>query len=339
MAGDPLKDYIKKQLANGYSKQEILSFLVKNGYQPQLVEYKFRELGAKSGNASKALLVLAALILVSAVSFSAYYIPKLVSIQQTPELLLDLNVDPVRLEVSPGEELIFIKGVDSLGTKKRYDVRLVHNAIHIASGRGIATKTETLAVETRASTQTRLLLPKNAPEGNYLLKTRAFYDSNQAEASFLFVVRKEGGVAPAGNETTAPQPEKKERPVETCFDGVKNQNEEGVDCGGVCRPCEHRDKLSADDALSEVAKKAKENPEAALLLCERMPKKREKDECTTSVAAEAGVSAYCSRVSIVSLRDSCYMRFALQNDFSVCEKVSNSYLKNSCFTLASRRAT
>mgnify|MGYP000868879251 FL=1 len=24
----------------------------------------------------------------------------------------------------------------------------------------------------------------------------------------------------------------------TCFDGFKNQNEEGVDCGGVCAPCE-----------------------------------------------------------------------------------------------------
>ena len=25
--------------------------------------------------------------------------------------------------------------------------------------------------------------------------------------------------------------------VETCFDGVKNQNEENMDCGGVCKPC------------------------------------------------------------------------------------------------------
>ena len=29
----------------------------------------------------------------------------------------------------------------------------------------------------------------------------------------------------------------KVKPEETCFDGIKNQNEEGIDCGGVCKPC------------------------------------------------------------------------------------------------------
>ncbi|MFZ5982046.1 MAG: hypothetical protein ACOYS2_00520 [Patescibacteria group bacterium] len=31
------------------------------------------------------------------------------------------------------------------------------------------------------------------------------------------------------------------RPEETCSDSLKNQNEEDVDCGGVCRPCEKYD--------------------------------------------------------------------------------------------------
>lgn len=34
------------------------------------------------------------------------------------------------------------------------------------------------------------------------------------------------------------------RPVETCFDGKKNQNEEDIDCGGVCGKC---NKISALD--------------------------------------------------------------------------------------------
>lgn len=29
-------------------------------------------------------------------------------------------------------------------------------------------------------------------------------------------------------------------PVENCFDGMQNQNEEGIDCGGVCAPCPGR---------------------------------------------------------------------------------------------------
>jgi hypothetical protein len=30
---------------------------------------------------------------------------------------------------------------------------------------------------------------------------------------------------------------KDEQAQETCFDGIKNQNEADVDCGGICRPC------------------------------------------------------------------------------------------------------
>ena len=28
--------------------------------------------------------------------------------------------------------------------------------------------------------------------------------------------------------------------IETCFDGLKNQNEKDVDCGGICDPCDSK---------------------------------------------------------------------------------------------------
>jgi hypothetical protein len=38
------------------------------------------------------------------------------------------------------------------------------------------------------------------------------------------------------------------KPKETCFDKIKNQNEEDVDCGGVCIPCK---KIEAQDLVVE----------------------------------------------------------------------------------------
>jgi hypothetical protein len=32
--------------------------------------------------------------------------------------------------------------------------------------------------------------------------------------------------------------------AETCFDGIKNQNETGVDCGGICKLCEPKNESS-----------------------------------------------------------------------------------------------
>lgn len=36
------------------------------------------------------------------------------------------------------------------------------------------------------------------------------------------------------------------KPEETCFDGARNQNEEEIDCGGVCRACERLEALSLE---------------------------------------------------------------------------------------------
>ena len=32
----------------------------------------------------------------------------------------------------------------------------------------------------------------------------------------------------------------KQLAAETCSDGIKNQNEEGIDCGGICKLCEEK---------------------------------------------------------------------------------------------------
>lgn len=37
---------------------------------------------------------------------------------------------------------------------------------------------------------------------------------------------------------------------ETCNDGVKNQDEQGIDCGGACKPCEQRDKSTSGNLNS-----------------------------------------------------------------------------------------
>lgn len=36
------------------------------------------------------------------------------------------------------------------------------------------------------------------------------------------------------------------KPAPTCFDNVQNQNETGVDCGGVCQPCELKNLVPLD---------------------------------------------------------------------------------------------
>jgi len=54
-------------------------------------------------------------------------------------------------------------------------------------------------------------------------------------------------------------------PKETCSDGLKNQNEEGVDCGGVCKPCQMEGYEINSDDLSKLEDKLTQGTRATLL--------------------------------------------------------------------------
>ena len=54
-------------------------------------------------------------------------------------------------------------------------------------------------------------------------------------------------------------------------------------------------------------------------------------------AMKIGSAAFVIRCDLIvseSKRDNCYTTFALDGDYSVCEKITNKYLKQSCIALS-----
>jgi len=56
----------------------------------------------------------------------------------------------------------------------------------------------------------------------------------------------------------------------------------------------------------------------------------EKDGCFNRVALEKGNSDLCAEIVNIRKRDNCYMNFAYFEDYSVCVKIQDIYLKQSC---------
>ncbi|MFH1591335.1 MAG: hypothetical protein ABIC95_05415 [archaeon] len=357
--GDPLKEYIEQQLKNGYSLGEVRGFLVRYGYQPQLIDYKIQEIVTFSKAKTRSpMLVTIAVLLIIIIGSGGYFLPKFFGLFETPRVLLDLNVDPVRLEAEPGEEIIFIKSLDSLGTQKRYDVFLEHTAVHIDTGSIVSTKAETVAVETKVSTQTRMLLPESAPIGSYLLSTHASYGGEAADASFLFtVVTKEPGRVTIPDDPVVPPETKRgtcsdglrnqdETGIDcggicapcafaSCSDGLRNQDETGIDCGGICPPCVAIDtEVTVEKHIAEAIRIAIEDPMLGIDACDQMPISRDADECVSEVAFAVRNNHFCTTIKTAAVHDSCLMRFAIDGDYSVCKQIRNVYMKNSCFELA-----
>ncbi len=97
--------------------------------------------------------------------------------------MLDLNLEPITTTAEPGESISFLKELSNLGSLKRYDVVIKQEIINPKTGKVIAQKTETRAIETFGSTQTKILVPKDAEPGDYLARVIVEYDNQKAVAT------------------------------------------------------------------------------------------------------------------------------------------------------------
>ena len=148
----------------------------------------------------------------------------------------------------------------------------------------------------------------------------------------------------------------------TCADGIRNQGEEGIDCGGPCGKCpETGIGISLPEKIEEIKEIAKTDKDRALRMCmefalenykeeciytvavaaadytvcNNIAENRTKDKCFTKAAEITNSSIICDNIEKESRRDSCYMHFVMIGDYSVCDKIANQYLKQSCESLRS----
>ncbi len=151
------------------------------------------------------------------VSIGVVYVPELMEPKEA-KLLLDLNTEPSRIDVQPGNSIEFVSYVKTPGYNKLVNAKLEHSVISIRTGDIVLSKDDSLDVRTKSSKQARILIAKETEPGYYILETNGYVDGEKASSAFLFKVFK-----------------REAKP--SCFDNIKNQNEEGIDCGGPCKSC------------------------------------------------------------------------------------------------------
>jgi hypothetical protein len=137
---------------------------------------------------------------------------------QAKKALFDINVKvlPKHKNVLMNKNVIANITLINVGDLKPVDVELFYS-IRDIEGNDLIFGIETLAVYDEISRIKELELPKNITFGTYMLYSRVSYGIETASAAdILYVVQ--------------------EKPA-SCFDNLQNQDEEGIDCGGSCKPC------------------------------------------------------------------------------------------------------
>lgn len=105
--------------------------------------------------------------------------------------LFDVKLEiPQRFQViSPGEDLIVITSIFSLGRTGRVDVNLAY-FIKDEEGNVILTDEETNAVETQLELLNQMKIPENMKEGTYVFYVKVKYEGEIAVASTTFTIKK-----------------------------------------------------------------------------------------------------------------------------------------------------
>lgn len=336
-----LVDYVRSLLQKGYGASAIRNILLKYNYTNEeisdAINSAYKPTIRHEIHLSHATIFVILFIFISMLGISLFFY--FIGLEAKTQLL-DLNLEPITTTVEPGKSIAFLKELSNLGSSKRYDVVIKQEIIDPKTNRVVAQKIETRAIETFGSTQTKILVPENTKAGDYMLRATIEYDGKKAVATLPIKI-----AAPAKTEKT-----------ETCFDGIKNQNEESIDCGGICMPCEKQALECNDgnactkDVIEDGACVNKPiTPCCGNNICEEQEvcasdcKKTEDTSLTSTGSLEeikelaksspSKALQQCGQIEIPDLKGTCiYNIGVVQRNKNYCMQISNSRIRDLCYS-------
>ncbi|MBR9699577.1 hypothetical protein GOV09_03930 [Candidatus Woesearchaeota archaeon] len=381
-----LTSYIRKLIKQGYDTRYIKQYLRKYGYPEKTIDQALYNVQGHRSTLplSLASTIILIIIVVAISAFALFWFWPDASSDSLEMRIMDLD-STVKAGASVQASIDLSKD-----SKQDEDIFLKAEVFD-RNDKRVAFRSQTAAVGNSDTVSLSIKLPNSLQEGSYTLTITARYSGQSPQASKKFSV------------TSDKQP--------TCSDGIKNQDEEDIDCGGSCKACkdcpasceddnantqdycnaetdfeckhdpisvcgdsicskdESTESCSQDcqeqttanpwDELERIKQLAKTDKNQAKVECSKLPESfRDKclenigeessdpavcdkiteqynrDRCFTQVAQSLNNQAICENIQKESRRDNCYINFAIDGDYTVCDKIINTYLKKSCTTLA-----
>lgn len=360
MVRGDLVQLAQSYLSQGYAPSQVKEGLLKQGWQDADVDEALAQVQAVPFKASRPWVAIGGVFITLLIlgGISLYFFET-----RQPSLLLDVSLEPIKTDVAQGASLDFIIQLVNLGSAPRFDVHLKSELVSVASNEVVASKTETVAIETRNAIRSAIMVPADAKPGRYVLRTLAEYDGNSARASFSLRVLE-------SQQVQQGLPSKENPPVVSeCIGGcndfdpctkdscVKGQcvfDKVSPCCGNkMCEPGESESTCPEDcqgshptiaQSVQVITDRAfgsaSSDASAAIRLCKTLNQVSDQSSCFSGVSKRASQPDVCNLIVVEKDRDGCFLDFALGRErYDLCDKVVDRWLKSSCFSYANLKAT
>jgi|GEM_PF-2513490 len=328
-----LKNYIQTQLNHGYNIEVIKNALFRQGFNPNIVNKVTNDLNnvninvKHEVNISRGTIIgiSAAIIIIGIIVFGVINF----SIFKPKDSLMDITITNTAYSYLPGETINFQIYVTNMGSTQKFDYTIKYLVVD-DTGKVITRKEETLAVQTTASVNRNIQLPKSILPGKYYLQAISDYGNKQAKSVSEFeVVQKVEEKKPATYVPpviTTPQTNTNTDQNTNNNPGTNpNNNDQNTNT-----PTTNTGKTFGE-VLTEVKQSAQTNPELAATSCSKLVSIEQKDICYSTVADNSNLYAYCDRITGVDYRDNCYLAFVMnKGNLDICNKITDNSSKSLC---------
>ncbi len=366
MADKYLVSFIRNALLRGADANRVQIELLRKGYQQQQIDAAMKEAEHLEVRhilqLSPAVIGLLIALLTAAAGFGYFIFSNGAPSKATA--LLDVNLEPIKASAAPGEELIVLKELTNMGSAKGYDVELRTELVDPKTGAVLSSKTETRAIETVGSTQTRIGIPLTVQPGEYIIRTIAEYSGKRAVASLRVAVVQEqqapdntklngsaggdGQNAPKETQTVVQQEcnDFNACTSDSFREGACNfspitpccgngQCEQGEQCAADCPAqltAQETPGLRGSSTLDSIKLMATSNPEKAMRECARQEIPDYRDSCFSNVAKVSKNTQHCLPVVNERIKDVCFAEVAkVSLDSSACGSIAKEDRRDSCY--------
>ena len=202
--------YIQSMMRNGYTQLQIRDYLLRSGYQQYDIDAAFSQLTQQQAITPaprQSWLWIAGAVLGLGVGGI------LVAFLFAAPAAMTLSASPSQVDVRAGEMLAVTDSFKGDGT-----VSVTHTITNPTTSAPLTTPAaEQLSVKGTAERTFSIPIPASATPGRYVVDVLALDQK--------------------GRKLTTSFPINVLAPKATCFDGIQNQGETAIDCGGPCQAC------------------------------------------------------------------------------------------------------
>ncbi len=332
---------IKQWLSQGYDQNSITNYLIQQGYQQQQIQNALNQVMQKQPAkvkheihvAPKSIaMIMAVVLFIAVIGGAGYYFLGINSAGY--DELLDFTISIDNPSLLPGETLYFSNDFVNFGEKRRYDISVIYSITEKDTGELIDEWKEVFAIDTALTRNNKYLIPDDTTPGNYRLTAEVEYGDFIEDVFSNFKVyvetveetcfdnlqnQDEEGIDCGGVCDTC----------ETCSDGLLNQDEEEVDCGGVCDACEVEEPIIEDEEVVD-----DEETETRVSTSTDTDSDADNVDLAKATASSnpAEAADYCEEIGDNSYYDKCYNEVAKASlESSYCSSIVSDSTRDSCY--------